>query len=412
MTTKNTTSQKVPRLRFSEFQSYWWIKKLSELTSRITDKNEENNNNVLTISAQSGLISQLEYFNKSVSSRDLRGYYLLKKDDFAYNKSYSSGYPMGAIKRLKKYDKWVVSTLYICFRNNKEFDNSFAEQYFESWKQNEQIEQVAQEWARNHGLLNIWVWDFFNINLFVPLIPEQLKIWAFLECIDKKIEKLKNWKAYLERYKKWMIQNFFLWEIRFKDEHGKYYPKWKNRPLKDVLFEHKTKSTGREDVFSVSVNKGLINQIEHLGRSFAAENTFNYNLVQPNDIVYTKSPTGNFPLGIIKQSKLDKAVIVSPLYGVFTPESKGLGYLLNAYFESPLNTLNYLSSLVQKGAKNTINITNSTFLSKEMLLPVSIEEQNKIAEFLTPIDEKAKVMQTQIDKLEIWKNGLMQIMFV
>ena len=89
----------IPRLRFKEFRKPWEMMRLNELTSRVKTKNTENNANVLTISSKYGLISQLEYFNKSVSAKNITAYYLLNKNDFAYNKSYSKGYPMGAIKK-------------------------------------------------------------------------------------------------------------------------------------------------------------------------------------------------------------------------------------------------------------------------------------------------------------------------
>lgn len=208
------------------------------------------------------------------------------------------------------------------------------------------------------------------------------------------------------------MQQLFSQKLRFKDENGNDYPKWEERKLKDVLYEHKIKSSGKEEVFSVSVHKGLINQVEHLGRVFAAKNTSKYNLVKPYDIVYTKSPTGSFPLGIIKQSKINKKVIVSPLYGVFTPETPGLGYMLNVHFESPVNTHNYLASIIQKGAKNTINITNSTFLSKKIRLPISKDEQKQIGDFLATIDTKIEKMTSAITATETFKKGLLQKMFV
>jgi type I restriction enzyme S subunit len=254
--------------------------------------------------------------------------------------------------------------------------------------------------------------DIATVEIILPTLSEQKRIASFFTVLDKKIFELKQKKDLLEQYKKGVMQKLFSQEMRFKDENGKEFPKWENKKLGDVLYEHKIKSSGKEEVFSVSVHKGLINQIEHLGRSFSASNTDNYNLVQPNDIVYTKSPTGDFPLGIIKQSKVGKNVIVSPLYGVFTPQSKGLGYLLNVYFESPLNTSNYLGSLIQKGAKNTINITNSTFLSKNIKLPISINEQNKIGDFLFAIDEKINRTENQIQQTQQYKKGLLQKMFV
>ena len=262
------------------------------------------------------------------------------------------------------------------------------------------------------SMKNISKPNFLNLEIEIPSLPEQNKIASFLSAVDEKIQQLSRKKELLESYKKGMIQQLFSGKLRFKDENGKVFPKWENRKLSDVLFEHKLNSTGKEEVFSVSVHKGLINQIEHLGRVFAAKNTANYNLVKPNDIIYTKSPTGSFPLGIIKQSKVNKNVIVSPLYGVFTPETPGLGYLLNVYFESPLNVKNYLSSIIQKGAKNTINITNTTFLSKKMKLPVSNEEQNKIGTFLSNIDLKIENVSSLISQSKTFKKGLLQQMFV
>lgn len=186
---------------------------------------------------------------------------------------------------------------------------------------------------------------------------------------------------------------------------------WCDRKLADVLKEHGLKSTGKEEVFSVSVHKGLVNQIEHLGRSFSASSTDHYNLVLPGDIVYTKSPTGEFPLGIIKQNKLGYPVIVSPLYGVFTPETYALGVILHAYFESPANTKMYLEPIVQKGAKNTINIKNRTFLSRTLPLPKDKNEQQKIAFCLSSLDEQISSESQKNETLKAHKKGLMQQLF-
>src|SRR5690606_3137729 len=188
----------------------WEICKLSDVAERNVQKNSENNQNVLTISAQFGLISQLDFFNKSVSAKDVSGYYLLRQNDFSYNKSYSNGYPMGAIKRLKRYEKGIVSTLYICFRFNEAVSVDFMEQYFESGIQNSEIEKIAQEGARNHGLLNVGVSDFFDIEIILPTIKEQKRIADFLLSIDLKVKIETDLLYKLEEQKKFFLQQMFI----------------------------------------------------------------------------------------------------------------------------------------------------------------------------------------------------------
>jgi type I restriction enzyme S subunit len=192
----------------------------------------------------------------------------------------------------------------------------------------------------------------------------------------------------------------------FQKESG-----WKETVLSIVLTEHEEKNDGKSEVHSVSVHKGVINQVEHLGRSFAAADRSNYNLAKPHDIIYTKSPTGDFPFGIVKQNRLPYNVIVSPLYGVFSPVNRHLGYILDAYFESPIRTNNYLAPITQKGAKNTIQISNDTFLSKGLYLPPSEAEHKKIAECLSTLDELIGAESQKLDALKAHKKGLMQQLF-
>lgn len=187
--------------------------------------------------------------------------------------------------------------------------------------------------------------------------------------------------------------------------------KWEEKPLSHYLFEHKTKSDGKCEVHSVSVTKGVINQVDYLGRSFAAADTSKYNLAKPNDIIYTKSPTGDFPFGIVKMNKNPYNVIVSPLYAVYSPINMYIGYILDSYFESPVNTHNYLSSLVQKGAKNTINITNDTFVSKTVCLPSNEDEQKEIASCLSAIDNLIGSQDQKVNALKEKKKGFMQQLF-
>ena len=141
-------------MRFSGFDDEWKSFKLSEISERITRKNKSlETDRPLTISAQYGLVDQIEYFNKIVASKSLKGYYLLNKGEFAYNKSYSNGYPFGAIKRLDDYENGAISTLYICFNANDKMNSDLLKEYFETDKWYKEIYKIAVEGARNHGLL-------------------------------------------------------------------------------------------------------------------------------------------------------------------------------------------------------------------------------------------------------------------
>ena len=207
-------SKTLPELRFPEFQNdgEWEVYALGQIFSRITEKNTLNNQNVLTISTQYGLISQYDYFNKNVAALDVSKYYLVNKGDFAYNKSKSQGYPYGAIKALKLYNQGVVSPIYICFRikDNQNFSKVFFEYYFESELIHKEINSISQEGARNHGLLNISTEDFFaKINLYVPSLTEQFKIANTLSSIDKQIAKYDEKIKALELHKQGLMQQLF-----------------------------------------------------------------------------------------------------------------------------------------------------------------------------------------------------------
>lgn len=188
----------------------WDYVKLQDISERVTRKNKEHNQNALTISAQLGLITQQEFFSKQIASRDMSNYYLLHKGEFAYNKSYSTGYPMGAIKRLDRYEKGVVSTLYICFALKPSIDSNFFQHYVDSGTLVQELSSVAQEGARNHGLLNISLSDFFSVDLFVPSLPEQKKIAEFLTAIDERIDHTTAQLTHTKQWKKGLLQQMFV----------------------------------------------------------------------------------------------------------------------------------------------------------------------------------------------------------
>ena len=181
--------------------------------------------------------------------------------------------------------------------------------------------------------------------------------------------------------------------------------------MRDLLIECHEKNSDNHEVCSVSVSHGVINQVDYLGRSFAAKEVLHYNVVNYGDIIYTKSPTGDFPYGIIKRSDIHKPVAVSPLYGVYRPINDYIGRYLHSYFKSPINAKNYLHRLIQKGAKNTINITNQHFLNNKIQIP----EPDVLEVFVhvaSEIEKKILAENRVLASFEKQKNYLLSKIFI
>ena len=203
---------KFPELRFKGFTAAWEQRKLGQFTARVTRKNGGQSDLPLTISAQDGLVDQRKYFNRQVASRDMSNYYLIKKGEFAYNKSYSEGYPFGAVKRLDYYNIGALSTLYILFEiTDKNISSDFIVSYYMTHLWYKEISKRAAEGARNHGLLNISTEDFFDSELNIPnSIEEQVKIGNFIKEFDKFITLHQRKLEMLKNVKKGLLQKMFV----------------------------------------------------------------------------------------------------------------------------------------------------------------------------------------------------------
>ena len=248
---------------------------------------------------------------------------------------------------------------------------------------------------------------FLKSKIVLPPIEEQQKIAAILMTQDKIIELKEKLMTEKQHQKKYLMQQLLTGKKRLPGFDGE----WKKVKLSAVLEERKEKKQEQElRICSVAVQKGVIDQIEHLGRSYAASNTSNYGVAYYGDIIYTKSPTGDFPYGIIKQNLLHEKVAVSPLYGIFKPITFGMGYILHTYFQDDINAKNYLLPIIQKGAKNTINITNETFLSNALYLPLNHNEQEEISKIFEVADHEIDLLQKDIEQEKQKKKALMQLL--
>lgn len=189
---------------------------------------------------------------------------------------------------------------------------------------------------------------------------------------------------------------------------------WKRVKLAECLNisneTNKDNVYGKEDVLSVSDEIGVVNQIKHLGRSYAGKSVTNYGILKKGQIVYTKSPLKAKPFGIIKQNLGDSG-IVSVLYAIYdAKEGVDAGYI-HYYFDPAWRLNAYIRPLVNKGAKNTMNISDETALEGYIYLPPTLAEQQQIAEYFGQLDLLIESTGKKIASLKQTKRACLQSMF-
>lgn len=369
-------------------------------TSEYTDDLDKYPLYSLTI--EDGVTPKTERYERSHLVKKEDSYKIVRPNDYAYN---PMNLRFGAVARHKGDMPVAVSGYYDIFTTVHESDLPFMDSFLTCGPMITYYNRVSTgslvEKQRVHFS------QFLEFMLPLPSINERTKIATILTTQDKVIELKEKQLAEKQRQKKYLMQQLLTGKKRLPGFSGA----WKNIKLCEVLSERKEKNIEQNlRICSVAVQKGVIDQIEHLGRSYAASDTSNYSVAHYGDIIYTKSPTGDFLYGIVKQNLLQETVAVSPLYGVFTPMTFGLGYFLHTYFQSAICAQNYLLPIVQKGAKNTINITNDTFISSKLYLPLDVEEQKAIADTFIAADREIELLQQDIEQEKQKKKALMQLL--
>ena len=378
-----------------------WCKRIyqaKDLFFSVSDKKHSGALEVLSVTQDRGIIPRrLVDIDIKYDDANLGSYKKVLKGDFVISlRSFQGGI------ECSNYTG-IVSPAYTVVRSKQKIVDEYYKAYFKTGNFINRL-NIGTYGIRDGKQVGFN--DFGDMVLHYPPIDEQQKIAEILSVQDRVIELKEKLLAEKQKQKKYLMQQLLTGKKRLPGFSGE----WRIVKLKEVLRERDEKNVDQNlEICSVAVQKGVVNQIEHLGRSFAASDTSNYNVVLFGDIVYTKSPTGEFPFGIIKQSQLDK-VAVSPLYGVFKPATYALGYILHCYFEIPINTNNYLNPIIQKGAKNTINISNTTFLSNKLLLPMDEKEQTAIAEILSTADKEIELLKKDIEQEKLKKKSLMQLL--
>ena len=289
--------------------------------------------------------------------------------------------------------KGAINQAILCIRTNH--DNFFLKSCWEK-----HCEKLLQTYLQG-GQGNLSAEIVKSIKMAFPSCLEQKKISGLLSLIE---ERISTQKKIIEKYES-LIRGLIT------DVNSGRIAQCESVYLRHLLTEQNEKNSNDYEVCSVSVSHGVINQIGYMGRSFAAKEVLHYNVVNFGDIVYTKSPTGEFPYGIVKRSDITKPVAVSPLYGVYRPINDYVGRYLHLYFKSPINAKNYLHKLIQKGAKNTINITNQHFLDNKILIPGK-GWLDKIVNSAAAIELKIATENQSLQALQKQKDYLLSKMFI
>lgn len=395
MSKSNETTPNVPTLRFAEYTDEWHKYALSDFVTRITRRNKNNESSLpLTISAQYGLVDQITFFNKTVASVDLSGYYLLYNGDFAYNKSYSNDYAWGAVKRLDKYEKGCLSSLYFVFRPTDKVDSDYLAHYFETNKWHKGISDIAGEGARNHGLLNMAVDDYFATKHYLPSLSEQKKIACFLNLITKRIE----------------IQNKIISDLKVlkKELCNKVFSKGSAVRLGDFIEEVTTrnKSNSCENVLSVSNKMGFIKQSEQFeDRTVASENKSNYKVVTEGCFAYNPARINVGSIALLSTYKIG---IISPMYVCFKTKSALDSEYLNFYYQS-----GFFYKELQKKLEGSVRQCLTYENMSEILIPyVGIEEQKAIATTLNKFATLIANEEKYLKSLQKQKSYFLSAMFI
>ena len=372
---------------------------MKEIADKVSEKNKNNEfSEPFTNSAEQGIISQKDYFDREiVNNENLDSYYIVRNDDFIYNPRISVTAPVGPINRNRLGRNGVMSPLYTVFRTH-DIDNLYLEFYFKTTKWHRFMKLNGDSGAR-FDRFTISSTQFMEMPIPYPMLDEQRKMGEYFDSLDHLITLHQRKCEQTKKLKKYMLQKMFpqngakVPEIRFD---GFTYD-WEQRKLIDYLEVSSEKNRDnrftKEDVLSVSGEYGIVNQIEFQGRSFAGASVSNYGVVENGDVVYTKSPLKSNPYGIIKTNKGIPG-IVSTLYAVYKPKEITDSKFVQIYFELDSRMNSYMHPLVNKGAKNDMKVSAENALKGMVSFPKK-DEQEMISLYFSTLDNLITLHQRQ-----------------
>lgn len=274
-----------------------------------------------------------------------------------------------------------------------------------------------QKYDESTGVPSLSKNNIDKIKTCIPNKFEQQSVASFFTSLDAQISASTSRLASLKQVKAASLQAMFPQEgetvpkVRFKGFEGE----WKKVKLSECLEISTERNLNNEygvnEVLSVSDEEGVMNQIKLLGRSYAGKSVTNYKILRTNQVVYTKSPLKAKPYGIVKVNKGETG-IVSVLYAVYDAKECVSPDYIHYYFEPMFRINNYLLPLINKGAKNTMNISDEVSLQGDIMLPNTLEEQLRIVEYLQTLDHQIALYAQRLEKLKQIKAACLDKMFV
>lgn len=410
----------LPKLRFQEFNSCpeWEITTLGEISEPIEEKVGSKNCILMSVTAGKGLVPQKEKFGREIAGNSYKNYYVIRGNDFAYNKSATKQFPEGYIAMLTDYDEAALpNSIFTCFRiTEKECVPAFINQLFQSNYHGKWLRKYIEVGARAHGSLNVDCNYLWNMPIALPQKKEQEKIVEVLSEIDKLIVSESSKLDVLKKHKIGLLQSLFpTYENKNPKKRFPDYLKsgmWKYVRLCDiadrVILKNKDNSIKR--VLTNSAINGVVDQNEYFDREIVSENNLsNYYVIEKGDYVYNPRISTLAPVGPISKNKIGQG-IMSPLYTVFRFREEDYGFY-EYYFKTTL-WHKYINNKSNTGARHDrINISTEDFM--EMPVPVcpDSKEQLKIATFLKSMDNLIFEQENRIKTLQSHKKGLIVELF-
>jgi len=393
-----------PKLRFKEFTLDWSTVSLGSLFTKRRDKGVDNVP-TYSVTLNDGIINREDLERETTTNLSAEEHLLVKKNDLAYNMMRMWQGALG----LAPTDG-IVSPAYVVLKpNEQKTDSSFFEYYF---KRNRQIHNF---WAYSQGLtedrLRLYFDDFKVIRINAPSKEEQTKIATFLTAVDEKISQLSQKLHLLGQYKQGMMQKLFSQQIRFKADDGSEFGEWESKTLGEVgeniigLTYSPTDVTndgsGILVLRSSNIKNGRLDKNDQVRVNKKIKEKI---IVQPNDILIC---TRNGSQRLIGKSVIlndDEVMTFGAFMSVYRSRSnRFIAYLMQTpwFFEQVQMNLGARINQITTGTLNEFTFDFPCF-----------EEQTKIADFLSSIDQKIEVVAQQIEQAKLWKKGLLQQMFV